>query len=78
MNKEIKVIEKNKTWEMTNLSKRQKLIGVKWVYKKKMTSQDTIERHKARFIVKENQQKAGIDEVFAPIAQMEAIKLLIS
>jgi hypothetical protein len=37
---------------MTDLSKGHKPIGVKWVYKKKMTPQGTIERHKERLIVK--------------------------
>jgi Reverse transcriptase (RNA-dependent DNA polymerase) len=55
---------------MTDLPKGHKPIGVKWVYKKKMTPQDTIERHKARLVVKGYRQKAGIDydEVFALIA----------
>jgi Reverse transcriptase (RNA-dependent DNA polymerase) len=79
MDDEIKAIEKNETWEMTDLPKGHKLIGVKWVYKKKMTPEGTIERHKMRLIVKGYRQKAGIDydEVFAPIARMETIWLLI-
>jgi Reverse transcriptase (RNA-dependent DNA polymerase) len=52
MDKEMKTIEKNETWEMTDLPKGHKLIGVKWVYKKKMTPQGTIERHKMRLVVK--------------------------
>jgi Reverse transcriptase (RNA-dependent DNA polymerase) len=44
-----------------------------------MTPQNTIERHKARLIVKDYQQKSRInyDEVFTPVAQMEIIRLLI-
>jgi Reverse transcriptase (RNA-dependent DNA polymerase) len=65
---------------MTNLPKGHKPIGVKWVYKKKMTPQGTIERHKARLIVKGYRQKAEIDydEVFAPVTRVKAIRLLIS
>jgi Reverse transcriptase (RNA-dependent DNA polymerase) len=50
------------------------------VYKKKMTPQGTIERHKVRLVVKGYRQKAGIDydEMFAPVARMETIRLLIS
>jgi Reverse transcriptase (RNA-dependent DNA polymerase) len=61
MDEEITAIEKNKIWEITNLSKGHKPIRVKWVYKKKMTPQDTIERHKVRLIVKGYRQKTGID-----------------
>jgi hypothetical protein len=37
MDEEMKAIKKNEIWEMTNMSKGHKPIGVKWVYKKKMT-----------------------------------------
>jgi Reverse transcriptase (RNA-dependent DNA polymerase) len=76
----VKAIEKNKTWKMTYLLKWHKPIRVKWVYKKKMTPQGTIESHKARLIVKGYRQIAGIDynEVFAPVARMKIILLLIS
>jgi Reverse transcriptase (RNA-dependent DNA polymerase) len=65
---------------MTDLPTGHKLIGVKWVYKKKITPQGTIERHKARLVVKGYRQKAGIDydEVFAPVTRMKTIQLLIS
>jgi Reverse transcriptase (RNA-dependent DNA polymerase) len=65
---------------MTNLPKGHKPIGVKWVYKKKMTPQGTIERHKARLVIKDYQQKFLInyDEVFASVARIETIRLLIS
>jgi Reverse transcriptase (RNA-dependent DNA polymerase) len=50
------------------------------VFKKKMNSQGEIERYKARLVVKGYRQKASIDydEVFAPMARMETIRLLIS
>jgi Reverse transcriptase (RNA-dependent DNA polymerase) len=62
------------------LPKGHKPIGVKWVYKKKMNAQCEIERYKARIVAKWYKQKAGIDyeEVFAPVARMEIIRLLIS
>jgi hypothetical protein len=33
---EFNAIEKNETWELAELSKWQKVIGIKWVFKKKM------------------------------------------
>jgi hypothetical protein len=36
MDEEINAIEKNETWELTELPKGQKVIRVKWVFKKKM------------------------------------------
>ena len=50
------------------------------VFKKKMNAQGEIERYKARLVAKGYKQKAGIDygEVFAPVARMETIWLIIS
>jgi Reverse transcriptase (RNA-dependent DNA polymerase) len=52
MQEEMNAIEKNNTWELTTLPKGHKLIGVKWIYKKKMNARDKIERYKARLVAK--------------------------
>jgi Reverse transcriptase (RNA-dependent DNA polymerase) len=70
MDDEIHAIEKNDTWELTSLPSGHKAIGVKWVYKKKMSPQGEVEKYKARLVVKGYKQQAGVDyeEVFAPVA----------
>ncbi|KAJ3689816.1 hypothetical protein LUZ61_018980 [Rhynchospora tenuis] len=80
MDEEIAAIEKNDTWKLVELLEGCQPIGVKWVYKKKMNAEGKIERYKARLVAKGYRQKAGIDydEVFAPVARMETIRLLIS
>ena len=80
MDEEIKSIEKNDTWELTSLPAGHKPIGVKWVYKIKKNSKGEIERYKARLVAKGYSQRAGIDfdEVFAPVARLETIRLIIS
>ena len=47
MDEEIGAIEKNKTWDLAELPKGCRPIGVKWVYKKKMNAQGEIGRYKA-------------------------------
>ena len=47
MAEEIDAIERNNTWELSNLPTSARAIGVKWVYKKKMNAQGEIERYKA-------------------------------
>ena len=80
MDEEIKAIHCNNTWELTELLVGRQLIGVKWVFKKKMNAQGKIEQYKVRLVAKEYKQKTGIDydEVFAPVARMETIRLLNS
>jgi len=80
MEEEIKSIGKNDTWELTTIPKGHEAIGVKWVYKTKKNASGEVERYKARLVVKGYKQKHGVDydEVYAPVARMDTIRLLIS
>jgi hypothetical protein len=80
MDMEIQAIERNDTWELTGLSKGQKTIGVKWVYKTKLNEKGEIDKHKARLVAKGYKQQYGVDykEVFAPEARHDTIRLVIS
>lgn len=49
---EIDAIERNNTWELTDLPKGQKAIGVKWVYKTKINEKGAVDKHKARLVAK--------------------------
>ncbi|KAH9726136.1 hypothetical protein KPL70_008141 [Citrus sinensis] len=64
----------------TTLPKGHKAIGVKWVYKTKRNAKGEIKRHKAKLVAKGYSQKTGIDydEVFALVARLETIILIIS
>ena len=43
MDVEIKAIERNKTWELVDLPKDAKKIGVKWVFKTKLNEKGEVE-----------------------------------
>ena len=43
MDEEIRAIDRNNTWELVELLKGSRPIGVKWVFKKKMNAQEEIE-----------------------------------
>ena len=79
MDEEIRSIEKNNTWNLVSLPKH-KTIGVKWVYKTKKNFKGEIERYKTRRVAKGYNQKVGIDydEVFALVACLETIRLILS
>ncbi|CAJ2653663.1 unnamed protein product [Trifolium pratense] len=80
MDQEIESIERNRTWELTDLPQGMKKIGVKWVYKTKYNEQGKVEKYKARLVAKGYSQQYGIDfnEVFAPVARWDTIRTILA
>lgn len=80
MQTEMDSIEKNGTWELTDLPPEKKEIGLKWVFKLKKDANGNIIKHKARLVAKGYVQKRGVDfdELFAPVTRLETIRLLLA
>ena len=80
MKEEITTIENNKTWQLVDKPKGKKVIGVKWVYRVKLNPNGSINKYKARLVVKGYIQQSGIDytETFALVARMDTIRVLIA
>jgi len=80
MKKEIEVIEKNKTWELIDLPKGVKPIGLKWLYKTKFRENGETDKFKARLVVKGYVQQYGLDytKVYAPIARLDTIRIILA
>ncbi|KAH0674426.1 hypothetical protein KY284_025513 [Solanum tuberosum] len=57
----IAAIEKNNTWELTNLPKSQRSIGVKLIYKTKLNESGEVDKYKACLVVKGYKQEYGVD-----------------
>ena len=55
-------------------------VSLKWVYKVKRDELGAIVKHKTRLVARCFVQRKGIDfeEVFAPVARMESIRLLLA
>lgn len=75
MEAEIKSIEENNTLEFVDLPAGAKVVGVKWVYKKKLNERGEVHKFKVRLMAKGIHQTHGIDfhEVFAPVARWDTI-----
>ena len=80
MDNEISSIEKSKTWTLTDLPIEAKKIGAKRLYKTKYNECGKIDKHKAQLVAKGYTQQYGIDyiEVFAPVARMDAVRMIIA
>ncbi|KAL0313853.1 UNVERIFIED_CONTAM: Retrovirus-related Pol polyprotein from transposon RE2 [Sesamum angustifolium] len=52
LEEEIKMIEKNNTWELADRPKDKDVIGVKWIDKTKLNADGSIQKHKARLVAK--------------------------
>ncbi len=80
MVEEIKALAKNETWKLTTLSLEKKPVGCKWVFTVKHRVDGSIERYKARLIVKGFAQAYGVDyqETFALVAKINTIRILLS
>ena len=57
-----------------------KVVGVKWIFKTKLNENGEVDKHKALLVAKGYTQQNGIDyaEVFAPVARLDTIRLVIS
>ncbi|GJS04151.1 putative ribonuclease H-like domain-containing protein [Tanacetum coccineum] len=70
--------KKFRPWWIYQNGKR--AIGTKWVYRNKKDERDIVIKNKARLVAQEYTQEEGIDydEVFAPVAKIEAIRLFLA
>ncbi|GJV76265.1 putative ribonuclease H-like domain-containing protein [Tanacetum coccineum] len=65
---------------LVDLPKGKHAIGTKWVYRNKKDKRGIVVRNKARLVAQGYTQEEGIDydEVFAPVARIEAIRLFLA
>ncbi len=80
MAKEIKSLDDNKVWTLTELPKDRTPVGSKWVFKVKILADGSVERYKARLVAQGFSQKFGTDydETFCPVIRLESLRALIA
>ncbi|GJR27387.1 zinc finger, CCHC-type containing protein [Tanacetum coccineum] len=80
INDEMDSIMGNNTWVLADLPPGCKPLGCKWIFKRKLKVDGTIDTFKARLVIQGFKQKSGIDyfDTYAPVARINTIRLLIA
>ncbi|GMF39234.1 unnamed protein product [Phytophthora fragariaefolia] len=80
MDSEIQSHEDNETWVLVPRPKDRNVLKNRWVYVIKYKSDGSVDRFKARLVIKGFLQKYGIDytEIFAPVVRMEILRLFLA
>ena len=76
----IKALEDNTTWEIVDLPPGNRPISCKWVYRVKYNFDGTIQRYKARLVIRGDHQVKGFDynETFAQVAKMTSVRCFLT
>nr|GEX77881.1 retrovirus-related Pol polyprotein from transposon TNT 1-94 [Tanacetum cinerariifolium] len=80
MQEELLQFKIQNVWTLVDCPKGVRPIGTKWVLKNKKNERGIVIRNKARLVAQGNTQQEEIDydEVFAPVARIEAIRLFLA
>ncbi|GJZ07120.1 putative ribonuclease H-like domain-containing protein, partial [Tanacetum coccineum] len=80
MQEELLQFKLQEVWTLVDLPNGKRAIGSKWVFRNKKDERGIVIRNKARLVAQGYTQEERIDydEVFAPVARIEAIRLFLA
>ena len=66
------------TWELVELPPKIKPIGCKWIFKRKLKPDGTIDKYKTRLVAKGYKQKQNVDyfDTYSPVTRIASIRIL--
>jgi hypothetical protein len=80
MKEEFDAITSNQTWTLVPKPPRTNIVTGKWVFRHKSAADGSLERYKARWVVRGFAQRPGIDfgETFSPVVKPATIRAVLS
>jgi histone deacetylase 1/2 len=80
MDQEFTALQKNETWHLVPRPHNKNVIDCKWVYKIKRKPDGSIDKYKARLVVKGYKQRYGInyEDTFSSVVKAATIRLILS
>jgi hypothetical protein len=80
MQEELNNFTRNEVWELVERPKNHNVIGTKWVYRNKENEDGIVVKNKSILVAQGYTQVEGLDfdETFAPVARLEAIRILLA
>ena len=80
MEEEHAALLKNHTWDLVPRPLRANVVTGKWVFKHKFNADGSLERYKARWVLRGFTQRPGVDysEMFSPVVKPATVRTVLS
>ena len=77
---EIDSILHNHTWELVDLPSGCKPLSSKWIFKRKRKVDGSIDKYKARLVIKGYRQTEGLDhfDTYSPVMRINSIRMVLA
>ena len=80
MEEEHDALLKNHMWDMVPRPPHTNLVTGKWIFKHKLKADGSLERYKARWVLRGFTQRPGVDfdETFSPVVKPATVRTVLS
>jgi histone deacetylase 1/2 len=80
MQEEYRALMENRTWTLVPRPPGANVVSGKWLFRHKLNGDGTLERYKARWVVRGFSQRPGVDfdETFSPVVKTATIRAVLT